>query len=169
MPTRIRLFFSPWLQSGSRTARPAGAQSHAFCRCGVGCLTESCCWRNRGKLAVGSGFAIEQSWPSRISRQSGWMAEELWLRFKLLVPSLRPRLRRSSGAAAWRHLHDNGNRAQPENLACLCWLVSWKLKNEDNTPFVVSVACLWEITLHRINYRDWVLKIESNVKGRHQG
>lgn len=158
MPTRIRLFFSPWLQSGSRTARPAGAQSHAFCRCGVGCLTESCCWRNRGKLAVGSGFAIEQSWPSRIS-----LAE--WRRSCGcgLSSSSPPSVRGCAvppGAAAWRHLHDNGNRAQPENLACLCWLVSWKLKNEDNTPFVVSVACLWEITLHRINYRDW---------GRHQG
>lgn len=46
--------FVPLLQSGSRTARPADALSHACWRCGVGTVTKSCCCTI---LASGSGFS----------------------------------------------------------------------------------------------------------------
>lgn len=163
----MRTFFLLWRQSGFRTARPEGAQSHASCRCGVAVSHD------------GTGEAVDGVWvlllllgPRPATHYTVW----LWLngggslRRRVIRLARRPcaPARCFARAAAWRHRHGNGNRARPEYWAASVGLLvglTCLLDNPEQIKGKVRDKCLiWVTVVRRKGKRNRIFIHES--KGR---
>lgn len=132
----VCVFFLPLLQSGSRTARPAGARSHACCRCGVGSLTEK---KGRWRLAPVLRL-FDPATPGSVDSLAEWRRS---CGCVVNSPSLLPRLRRSSRCCSMTSSPWQLEPGTAGKLACL----GSRMYEHLDWLVVVGLTLMWDNTV----------------------